>query len=435
MTEIMETDKYILATIIISALYLWRLLSQERFRLVIPSVVACFTWLVSSSIMYCEIHGWILGQMLPLHKYAEVAPFIFGMNLCSIITFSIVHVFVCRKDPSICIENGSTMDMCDEFLTHFRWILWICVIVGLLLVIFFLSLGLNINSFSEYRIMAITVEKVGYAALAKRIGGHIGILGAFYLNILGYKHSQGNIDLKELLKCILMYSSVNLAIGGRVWIIASTLPYITGYFLGYSYAKYLTNEYTKRNLKLLGIGLLIGITFFSVMGIMRSDNEYKGNYFEKFLYYTDGPKMANLVMKTFPDGTYPLEYGQANFMQFIKTSDMTEKFNNSIKDNIGLSVTVRSTIPALYYDYGFWGGIIMWGVLCGILELLCLNLQMKGTFFSIILFCTLAVIPFQSPVGSVFVLAMPSFEWIVLMWLTRKYIFSKFEPDTIPYRI
>lgn len=435
MTKIMNTDEYILATIIITAIYLWRLLSQERFRLVLPSVAACFTWLISSSIMYCEIRGWITGQILPLHKYTEVAPFIFGMNLCSILCFSVVHVFVGTKEPSICLESGSTLDMCDEFLTKFRWILWVCVVVGLLLVIFFLSLGLSINSFSEYRIMAITVEKVGYAALAKRIGGHIGILGAFYLNILGYKHSQGEIDLKELLKCILMYSSVNLSIGGRVWILASTLPYITGFFLGYSYAKFSSYDYTKTNLKKLGVILLIAISLFSILGNMRSDNDHKANFFEKFLYYTDGPKMANLVMETFPDGTYPLEFGQANFLQFIKTSEMTERFNNSIKDNIGLSVTVRSTIPAMYYDYGFWGGMIMWGILCGILELLCLNLQMKGTFFSIIIFCTLAVIPFQSPVGSVFVLAMPSFEWIILLWITRKYIFSKFEPDTIPYRI
>ena len=431
----MDTNDYILATIIINALYLWRLLSQERFRLILPSVLACFTWLVSSAIMYSELHGWISGQILPASKYAEVAPFIFGMNLCSILAFYIVHVFTGKKEPSDCIENGSTLEMCNEFLIKFKWILWVCVIVGILLVIFFLSLGLNINSFSEYRIMAITVEKVGYAALATRIGGHISILGAFYLNILGYKHSQGNVDLKELLKCILMYSSVNLAVGGRVWILASTLPYITGYFLGHTYAKFSANRYTRENIKQLCTVLLIGISMFSIMGNMRSDDEHKVNFFEKFLYYTDGPKMANLVMNTFPDGTYPLEYGQANFMQFIKTSDMTEKFNNSIKDDIGLSVTVKSTIPALYYDYGFWGGMIMWGVLCGLLELICLNLQLKGTFFSIILFCTLAVIPFQSPVGSVFVLAMPSFEWIVLLWITRKYIFSKFEPDTIPYKL
>ena len=145
--------------------------------------------------------------------------------------------------------------------------------------------------------------------------------------------------------------------------------------------------------------------------------------------------MANLVISTFPDGTYDLEYGQANFLSFIKTSKMTTAFNESIKHDIGLSVTVRSTIPALYYDFGFTGGMIVWGILCGILEIICLNIRNKGTLFSLLLFSTCATIPFQSPIGGVFVLAMPSFEWLLLLWLLRKHIFNRYKSDIIPYTI
>lgn len=429
----MSVENYILSTIIINFIYLLLILRNKNYRLILPSTIACFTWLVACLLMYAELRNWFPNIQLAHNAYSNVAEFIFGMNLCAIIGFILAHQYIkhnCTTTYST-LSKSQTLEMCDQILIQFKWILWICVGVGITLIIFFMTLGLNINSFSDYRLMAVTVEKVGYAALAKRIGGHIGILGTFYLIILGYKQSQSEVDLRKLIKCILMYSSVNLAIGGRVWLMASTLPYITGYLLGNS----LNSNYNKSNLKKISIVLFMAIVAFSVMGNLRSDDKHQLAFFEKFLYYTDGPKMANIVMNTFPEGTYPLEYGNANFLQFLKQSPMTSRFNESIKDNIALSVTVRSNIPSLYYDFGFYGGMIAWGIICGLLEAFCLSLRHKGTLFSILLFGTCAVIPFQSPVGSVFVLAMPSFEWLLLLWLFRGKIFNRFNPETIPYKM
>ncbi len=397
--------------------------------MVLPSTTACLTWFIATLLMYSELKGWISDTELPEIRYREVAPFIFGMNLCAIICFTLVHELRPRTYRSELITSGETLEMCEKILTQYRWILWVCVGAGLTLFIYFLSLGIKLTSFSDYRIMALTVEKVGYAALAKRIGGHIGVLGAFYLFILGYKQAQTELDFKEFLKCILMYACVNLSVGGRAWLIASLLPYACGFFLGNSEGA----ETNRTELKKLGMVFLIAISSFSILGNLRSEASYQKSFLEKFLYYTDGPKMANLVLNTFPTGTYDLEYGQANFMSFIKTSEMTKSFNASIKDDIGLSVTVRSTIPALYYDFGYTGGIIMWGILCGLLEWICLNLRDKGTLFSLLLFSVCAIIPFQSPIGGVFVLAMPSFEWLFLLWILRKYIFTNYIPKLIPY--
>ncbi len=429
----MSVENYILTTIIIDVIYLLTLLYNKKYRLIIPSTTATFTWIVACILMYAELNNWIPNINLPENVYSKVAEFIFGMNLCSIICFSIAHKYInCNyQETAISISNTDTLEMCSQVLTQFKWILWVCVGVGVTLVVFFLTLGLDINSFSDYRLMAVTVEKVGYAALAKRIGGHVGIIGAFYLIILGYKQGKTGIDLKELLKCVLMYSSVNIAIGGRVWLMSSTLPYITGYLLGNSNS----DNYDRSDLKKLWTLAFIAIISFSIMGNLRSDDQHQHSFVEKFLYYTDGPKMANIVMNTFSEGTYPLEYGNANFLQFIKESPMTKRFNESIKDNIALTVTVRSTIPALYYDFGYFGGMIAWGVMCGLLEAFCLSLRHKGTLFGILLFGTCATIPFQSPVGSIFVLAMPSFEWLLLLWLFRGKIFNKFNPETIPYKM
>lgn len=79
------------------------------------------------------------------------------------------------------------------------------------------------------------------------------------------------IDLKELLKCVLMYSSVNIAIGGRVWLMSSTLPYITGYLLGNSNS----DNYDRSDLKKLWTLAFIAIISFSIMGNLRSDDQHQ----------------------------------------------------------------------------------------------------------------------------------------------------------------
>ncbi|MBD5367558.1 MAG: oligosaccharide repeat unit polymerase [Bacteroides sp.] len=433
----MTTDSYILFTAIINGLYLSWLLSHRQYRLVLPSVMTCFTWFVATILMYGELKGLIIEFPLSAFRYERVAPFIFGMNLSAIVCFVVTHSLVEHHLPpqpsQVCPQD--TLGMCNELLYRFKWVLWVCVGVGVTLVVFFLTLGIDITSFSDYRIMAVTVEKVGIAALAKRIGGHIGIIGGFYLMILGYKQAQTELDIRELLKCILMYSAVNLSIGGRVWLLASTLPYVTGYMFGKSQPIVERSqelfEQSKANMKKLGMVLVVWVSLFSILGNLRSDESYQKGFFEKFLYYTDGAKVSNIVLSMYPDGSYPLEYGQASIFNSISPSNMTTKFKDAIKDDIGLSVTVRSCIPALYYDFGFWGGMIMWGVLCGILELICLRIQFKGTLFSILWFCTLADLPFQSPIAPPFLLAFPAFEWLLLLWLLRKYIFVNYNPKVV----
>lgn len=91
--------------------------------------------------------------------------------------------------------------------------------------------------------------------------------------------------------------------------------------------------------------------------------------------------MANMVMMQYPPGTYPLEYGKSEFLQKWIPSPMTQKFEKSIEDNIALSVTVKSAIPYLYYDWGYYGGFIMWGVYAFILEVICISLIKKKSIF------------------------------------------------------
>ena len=182
----------------------------------------------------------------------------------------------------------------------------------------------------------------------------------------------------------------------------------------------------KRKFMIIGATLIFS---FSIIGLARNTGTAEGDnkvkvFFNKFLYYTDGPKMANMVMTQYPPSTYLLEYGKSEFLQKWIPSPMSQKFEASIEDDIALSVTVKSAIPYLYYDWGYIGGIFMWGIYAFILEVICISLLKKKTIFSLLIFVQLAQLLFQSPIGNIFIFAVPVFQWLVILYLLRKYIFK-----------
>lgn len=401
------------------------LMLNRGYRLFLPSTIHAFTWLVASILMLAEVKGWISSKALPESKYIYVSPFILGMVIFSTIGFILAHLISARKVNYIQTNSPILLsgDQLNQFIQKFSWLPYSCLIVGIAMAFFLLSIG-GFDNLANYRFIAVTVKRVGYAAIAQRFSGHLSILGSFFLMIVGYKQAISGIKLKETFKYIIMIAAINISIGGRVWIISTSLPYLTGFFLAQA-TRTDTVSIQQYRAKIVLI-IIIFISLFSVVGILRSNNEYgkEENIFTKFLYYTDGPKMANMVLRQYPPDSFNLEYGKANFLQSWIESPMTKNFSKSIEYDIGLSVTVKSTIPTLYYDFGYWGGMIMWGVFCAIMELICLNIRNTNSFVGIFTFGTLAMIPYQSPIGSVFVLSIPVFEWLILIYIFRRKLFD-----------
>ena len=393
-----------------------------------PSTVHTFTWLITSTFMYLELEG-KMGNNITEHEYSVIAKFIFYMMIASIVGFSLAHIV---KKPRIQYNNQNNcipFDSVDAILKKFRWLLYVCLVVGILQIAFIVSVG-GFDSLSDYRVIAVTAKRSGYGAIAQQLSGHLAILGGFYLSLLGYKHSIKGVRMKEFLRVAACVALLNIAIGGRVWIITVTLPYAIAYFYGtYKNRSFETKKRWKNDKrKFILIGSIF-IILFSIIGLIRNTETAEGDnkakvFFDKFLYFTDGPKMANMVMTQYPSGTYPLEYGKSEFLQKWIPSPMAQKFAKSIEDDIALSVTVKSAIPYLYYDWGYTGGIIMWGVYAFILEIICISLIKKRTIFALLIFVQLSQLLFQSPIGNIFIFAVPVFQWLIIIYLLRKYIFK-----------
>lgn len=414
-------------TVAILVIYFMFLLMQKRYRLLQPSVVHTAIWLVTVVLIIFELNGFLVSDQQDDIKFRFVSKFICFMMLSSVIGFVLAHFFTSREETNLKIELIE-IEVIDAILTKFKWIPYLCGFIGILLFVFIISSIGNWSTFSEYRSFALSTERIGYAAFAQRISGHVNVLGMLYLMLLGYKYGREGIHLLSLFKYAFLCSIINMSIGGRVWIVTSILPIMVTYTFCRHYSS-LNNKSRIRSDNRKIIAILVFVLFaFSFIGILRSETGKSNaveeqNYVDKLLYLTDGSKITNMVLSQYPPGTFNLEYGKSEFLSNFINSPMMQKFNESIEHNIGLLVTVKSVMPNLYFDFGFWGGIIMWGIFCFFLEFICIWLKYRAKIIPLLFVGVLSLFMFQSPITNIFSLNVPRLEWIIIIYLFRKRIF------------
>lgn len=420
----MESLDYCFWALGITIIYITFLLMQKRYRLLLPSVIHTFIWLVTIILIICQLKGFLVSEKVDNETFNLSSQYICALMVASILGFTVAHITTAKTETDTEVQLIS-VDIIDQILTRFKWVPYVCGIVGILLFVYLITTIGNIDSFGDYRTVALSTKRVGYAAIAQRISGHVNIWGSFYLMLLGYKYGQTGIEIKTFLKYILLCSAINMSIGGRVWILTSTLPFLITFFFSRKYS-FIDDAKVKRDYKHIALILLFFISLFSIMGQLRSiSNSDKDNFIDKFLYLTDGSRMTNMILKKYPEGSYPYEYGKSTLTQPFIKSPMAERFAKSISHNIGLSVTVKSIMPYLYYDFGFWGGAFFWGLLCFLIEYICIRLKYRDTILGILLFGQLSFLLFQSPVGHIFAVYMPAFEWLIIFYIFNQKIFGK----------
>ena len=426
----MESLDYCYWALGITAVYLTFLLMQKRYRLLLPSIIHTFIWLITILLIIFQLKGLFVSNQVSNNVFNFSSEFICILMLTSVIGFTMAHIATARAETKLKVQLID-IETIDRILGKFKWIPYFCGIIGILLFIFLIVTIGNIDSFSDYRILALSTERVGYAAIAQRISGHINILGNFYLMLLGYKYGQTGIDIRGFFKYVLLCSFINISIGGRVWILTSTLPFLVTFFFSRKYSS-LDVGLRKKDIMHITVIVLIFSSLFSVIAQLRNKSDNHGTYMDKFLYLTDGSRMTNMVLEQYPEDCYNYEYGKSTLAQAFILSPMSQKFSKSISHDLGLSVTVKSIMPYLYYDFGFCGGALFWGLLCFFIEYVCIRLKYNCTVIGILLFGQLSFLLFQSPVGHIFAVYTPVFEWLIILYVFRKKLFrdcldTKFE--------
>lgn len=214
----------------INFIYFVWLIIQRKYRFFLPSTISSFIWTITTLLVILHLNGFLGKDSLSPNAMNHVSRFTCYLSIASVIGFSLSHLFTDKYESFVRLRPINIVDI-EQLLQYFKWIPYLCGIVGLTLVVFLITSIGDISSFSDYRVLAIQTERVGYAALAQRISGHINILGGFYLILLGYKSGKSGIHVKEFLLYSLLCSAINMSIGGRVWILTSLLPFFTTYIL------------------------------------------------------------------------------------------------------------------------------------------------------------------------------------------------------------
>jgi hypothetical protein len=86
-------------------------------------------------------------------------------------------------------------------------------------------------------------------------------------------------------------------------------------------------------------------------------------------------------------------------------------------------------MPSLYFDFGFWGGIVMWGIFCFLLEILVLSLLKKNNILALFLCVQITRMMFQAPIGPIFGMAIPTLEWLLIMYIFKAKLFNMSNKD------
>lgn len=416
----MSTLAIIDTIIIVCILYLLVLFKDKKYQLLLPCTIHTITWLFTAVFIHFTITG-AMGEYSPddpLHSFDYVAPMLLGMVISSIVGFTLAHSV---KSYKLRQETHIDIEYVDIVLKKFHWILYMCLILGVMQFVF-LYMAVGLDNLGDYRVAAVTLERTGIGKISSIFSGHAMFLGVFYISLLAYKQSHRGIEMKVFLMDSFMLASTNLAIAGRAWIVTALLPYFIVYFWQQNAQR---KKLLNKDVLKLGQILIAVLIAFSVIGLVR--NEAKGDEaLDKFLYYTDGCRVANLVMANYPESTFDYELGASEFLYKWTGSPMWNKYSRDISGDIGLSVTVPSTIPYLYFDFGKWGGIIFWALHCFIIEVLCVRFRQKKTILSILMFMLLSRYFFGAPIGPMFMVQLPAFEWMMILYVFRKRLFPAY---------
>lgn len=364
---------------------------------------------------------------MTVSQFVQVIPFICGMMITAFIGFNLAHQVASNKEAEV---YAFDIGYVDWLLNRFKWLLYVCLITGLINLIYLIFI-IGFNNLGDYRLAAISIQRSPLIQFAKVVGGHAGILGFFYLALYGYKQAIKGINIWQLIIYILMFGMNNIAIAGRAWIAMSLVPYVIGFLMGHKSQKQEWSVLFNNGLKkLLVLGCIL-VGAFMIVGTIRNggETEEPSRPIDKLLYFTDGSRVSNIVMTMYPDGTFPLEYGQCEFLHNWNPSSMKTRYFSDISDNIGLTVTVTSTIPALYFDFGYKGGFLMWGVFSFLIEWLCLYMLNKNKILAFFVAVQLTRMMYQAPIGEIFSMSISTAEWFIILYIFREPLFTM--PESI----
>lgn len=398
-------------------LLLYGLHSFLKEKLLFPSVVFGFMWGIAFLLCGLVQNKVIYPEMEHFFRFTYINQYGFFFAIVSIIAFKIAHL---RKIDYI--YDSITINGLRIILDKYKWIMYLSFSIGIICIVSFI-IHFNISSYAEYRITFVTTSLPQRLAFIFRLGNWIVMFSSVYVLLLGLYHGKTTVDNKELIQNFILYSTVQMSTGGRLFILYFIIYYLSAFTLG-RYSAVEKSFLSKKELKKLFPFFVILLSLVSIMAIFRSENESfgDGKAMKKYFYITDGIRTTDYCIRRL-EGKFSYDYGYNTFIPVF--SDNMLRFRK-IMHTSPLGATVYSILVPLYLDFGLFFSLFIWFFMALLIEWISLLTIRHLNIISFIVFLLLNKIMYESVIFNCFSQNYPFIELIIGLYIFRKRIFSMF---------
>lgn len=405
-------------------------------RFFYPSVIFCFMWGMNCIFHFLIYKGWVNPLTdISTFDYMYMNTYIIYFTIATIVGFSLAHIFFSDKRIRICFS----VDFMNVILSKYKWVMWLNFWGGILRILVMVALvGFSFSNVIDYRLAANEMMMVGqssFAGLVFRLTAYINMLATLYISLSGLKTGIGYLNMKETLKLFILFAPVQLATGGRLFILYFVIFYFGCFMLGRGISmfstrrKWLLSDERRALIKMVMIlsPLVVAISLSRGEGGINNISRYEGTFLDSFTYICDGTMVTDKCMEYFSGGkTLEMTDG---YQTFVGMTDSAYEFR-SYKHNTVFASSVYTIIYPLFLDFGYVGSLIAWTIIAFILEVIALKSLQKMTIIRFIIFAMLLKMCYESILTNPFASNLQFFELILLLTILYKPIFGRLERET-----
>lgn len=361
------------------------------------------------------------------YSYHYINRYIIWFTGASLIGFWLAHRFKSGDEVNLYFDH----DFLESALQKYRWIMWLNFFGGILRIILMINI-VGMNSVMDYRMAANEMMNTGSGPVGMvfRITNYIQMLANFYVALSGFKAGFGTLNFKDVVGLFILYAPTQMATGGRLFILYFILFYIGSFLLGRGLVlkgkeRNLLEKEEKMILGIVSIGMLALVSFIAMARGASSEGTDDESAIAKFTYISEGMLESEHYMRFDPPETHKIDGG----VHFVtgKSNDYLQ-FRGFLQMS-RMSSIVISVITPLYTSFGFWGSIIVWGLMCLFLETIAIGCLRKMTVIRFLIYLTILKIMYETVITNPIPGNIAVYELILLFVVFYKPIFGTIENE------
>lgn len=327
----------------------------------------------------------IVGLKLNIDEYsqgyANAGPYILYFIIASILGFVFAESLIQVKPTNLKFSLGYIFYLENKL----KYFLYLSFLLGILKIIIIIKI-FGFNTFADYRISYFQAGSIqnnfGYEHIF-RISSYIYVLASFYIILLAIRQALTSFKLKFTLWSLLLFSTMSISMGGRTFILEFMLCFFMMFFFIKERRRLTLN---KLEATLIGISFSFLILLVAIIGVLRTEETSQmsnSDIYGKYLYGRDGIIYTSNLFNTMPAGPQKLDYGK-NITGVVidKTNFSNFRIN---EDNKKYLPFITSVISPLLFDFGYYGSLFIWFLICFVAELISRKYTNNTTIWNLLL--------------------------------------------------